>query len=107
MPSLRLTLGLVGALALLGCGPRVPDEFDDAAKVCTAFRSTGMVTECSLIAGRLIDVRMNTTASEAQTICVKTVEAVSQQTKKLAPQWQLRIFSPYSGDHPIAVCPFK
>lgn len=107
MLSLRLTLGLMGALALLGCGPRAPDEFDDAVKVCDAFRSTGMITECSLGAGRLVDVRMNTTPSEAQKICVKTVEAVSQQTKKLTPQWQLRIFSPYSGDHPIAVCPFK
>jgi hypothetical protein len=91
MRSLRLTLGFVGALAFLGCGPRAPDEFDDAAKVCAAFRSTGMVTECELGVPRLIDVRMNTTPSEAQKICVKTVEAVSPQAKKLTPRWQLRI----------------
>jgi hypothetical protein len=107
MLSLLLALGLVGTLALLGCSPRAPDEFDDAVKVCTAFQNTGMTTECELGAGRLIDVRMNTTPSEAQKICVKTVEVVSPYTKKLVPQWQLRIFSPYSGDHPIAVCPFK
>jgi hypothetical protein len=107
MRSLRLTLGLVGALALLGCGPRTPDEFDDAVKVCDTFKRTGMITECSLSTPRLIDVRMNTTPGEAQNICVKTVEAISQHTQKLAPKWQLRIFSPYSGDHPIAVCPFK
>jgi hypothetical protein len=107
MLSLRLTLGLVGTLVLLGCGPHEPDEFDDAVMVCDTFKRTGMITECSLSTPRLIDVRMNTTPSEAQKICVKTVEAMSQQPNKLTPQWQLRIFSPFSGDHPIAVCPFK
>jgi hypothetical protein len=85
----------------------VPDEFDDAVKVCDVFRNTGMVTECSLGTPRLINVRMNTTPSEAQKICVMSVEAVSQQATKLTSQWQLRIFSPFSGDHPIAVCRFK
>ena len=48
MLSLRLTLGLVGALVLLGCGPHEPDEFDDAVRVCDTFKRTGMITECSL-----------------------------------------------------------
>jgi hypothetical protein len=82
------------------------DEFDDAALVCRAIESTGMSPECTLGA-RTIDVRFNTNAANAREICAGIVESVAQKTRSLAGTWKLRIFSPYSGDHPIAVCTLK
>jgi hypothetical protein len=54
-----------------------------------------------------VDVRFNTNAAEAQKICTGLVEVAAQQKLNFAGKWKLCIFSPYSGEHPIAVCTLK
>jgi hypothetical protein len=81
------------------------DVFDDTVKVCRAIESTGMSTECSL-GRKTVDVRLNTDAAKAREICAGMVEAIAQKTR-FGGEWKRRIFSPYSGDHPIAVCTLK
>lgn len=112
----RGTLLLLGAMALTACGHKPeadakgssgPDPVGDAYKVCQAFTNTGMTTECNVGGfASTIDVRMDMNSEEARKTCVGAVELVGKQTPSLAGRWKLRIFSPYSGDHPIAVCPF-
>ena len=103
----------VAVCVVVGCGLVVPgavraDVFDDAVRLCTAIEKTGMSTECTTSGYRqAVDVRFNTNAAEAQKICTGLVEVAAKQKLSFAGKWKLRIFSPYSGDHPIAVCTLK
>jgi hypothetical protein len=84
------------------------DVFDNAVKVCRAIEHTGMSTECTTSGyHQAVDVRFNTNAAEAQKICPGIVDVIAQGGLSFASKWKLRIFSPYSGDHPIAVCTLK
>lgn len=80
---------------------------DDAYAVCTAMESTGLITTCKVSGwGETVDVRIDTTGAEARKMCPAIVGLVGKQTRTLAGRWKLRIFSPYSGDQPIAICTF-
>jgi len=87
------------------------DVVNAAYAVCNVFTNTGMVTECSVSGWNAsVDVRMDTTGGEAQKICGGVVEMITDQTQAFSRaerKWKLQIFSPYSGDHPIAVCQFR
>ena len=79
---------------------------DDAYKVCKAMTNTGLVSECTVHGfGRTVDVRIDTSGAEARKICAESSSMISKMTPRFAGQWQLQIFSPFSGEHPIAVCP--
>jgi len=81
------------------------DVIDDAYRVCSAMERTGLTTECKVNGwGSTVDVRIDTNGSEARKICSGVVDAMAQKTRSFAGKWKLRIFSPYSGEHPIAVC---
>lgn len=104
-------IAVISSLTLIGCGGsdnstnRVVDVIDDAHRVCSAMRNTGLTSECDVKgAGRTVDVRIDTTGLEAKKICKGAAEEISKMTKRFKGEWKLRIFSPYSGDHPLAVC---
>lgn len=100
------------ATILAGCGSGDSEKtaqkntaVDDAYKVCTAMEGTGLTTQCSVHGwDRTIDITIDTNGSEARKICQGAVEAMSKKTRSFAGNWKLQIFSPYSGDRPIAVC---
>ena len=76
----------------------------DADKLCAAMQ-TGNISECSVsYFGRSVDVRIDTTGEEAQKFCSAIRAMVAKTPAKFAGEWKLRIFSPFSGDHPLAVC---
>jgi hypothetical protein len=103
----------IAVSVMAGCGLVFLDAvragvFDDAVRLCTAIEKTGMSTECTTSGYRqAVDVRFNTNAAEAHKICTGLVEVAAQQRLSFAGKWKLRIFSPYSGEHPIAVCTLK
>jgi hypothetical protein len=80
-----------------------------AHAVCYIFRGSEIITECEVNDWRsTIDVRAALNARDARRLCIGTTEAVGKQTRSLVERkWQLRIFSPFSGDHAIATCPFR
>jgi hypothetical protein len=83
------------------------DAVDDAYRLCKAMERTGQVIECDVKGwGSTINVRIDTNSSEARKICLGSVETVNKQTRTLSGRWKLQIFSPYSGDRPIAICAF-
>ena len=78
---------------------------EDAYSVCDAMKGTGLITTCEVrYFNQTIDVRIDTPGSEAREMCAGIVPMVAQQTRRFAGNWNLQIFSPDSGDHPIAVC---
>ena len=113
--ALRIKLGLLttvfATLALSSCSggnseaSREPTAVDDAFKVCEAMKATGLVSECTVGGlSQMIDVRIDTTGAEARKICAQSSSMITQQSQRFAGNWELRIFSPFSGDHPLAVC---
>ncbi len=81
------------------------DAVEDAYRLCAAFEATGMTTEREVKRwGSTVDVRIDTNGSEARSICSGAADMMAELTRSFAGRWKLRIFSPYSGDHPIAIC---
>lgn len=81
---------------------------EDAYRLCVTFEKTGMSTECKVSGwGSTVDVTIDTNGGEARKICVGVVEMMAKQTRNFAGKWKLRIFSPYSGERPIAVCTLR
>lgn len=95
-----------------GCGdsgtqgaPPKRTVIDDAYLLCKAMDGTGLTTECSVQASdQAVDVTIDTNGSEARKICAGVASQMAQKTANFAGQWKLRIFSPYSGNRPIASC---
>lgn len=80
-------------------------EFDDAFLLCKAMEGTGLTTECKVQGyDRAVDVTIDTTGAEARKICVGVAAEMTKYTANFSGQWKLRIFSPYSGNRPIATC---
>lgn len=105
----QVACALLLALGLAACGKQstTPTVIDDAYIVCAAFKGTNDVPECTVSSfGKTIDVRIDTNSDEARTICVGTAALAASHTTRFAGEgWTLNIYSPYSGDHPIATCP--
>jgi len=76
----------------------------NAEKLCALFKNAGVTAECDVKAwGQTVDVRIDTSGPEAQTTCDGVV-ALAVKNNTHFGDFQLRIFSPFSGDHPLATC---
>ena len=84
---------------------RAPEVTDHALAVCNSLKNTG-ATECELsVFSQAIDARINVSAADAGTLCTGIAGLVRKQTTAFnGTAWQIRIFSPFSGDHPLASC---
>lgn len=82
---------------------------DHAMTLCRAMEGTGLIVECEVRGwGETVDAVIDTTGGDARAICTGISELMEAQTTMFAGKdWKLRIFSPYSGDRPIAVCPLR
>jgi hypothetical protein len=98
----------LGLGSLVGPATLWADAVDHAFLLCAAFEKTGLSTECNVKGwGSTVDVRLDTTGAEARKICAGMVDLLVREKLSFAGKWKLRIFSPYSGEHPIAVCTLK
>ena len=83
------------------------EAIDDAFRLCIALENTGLIIECEVNGwGSTVDVRIDTLRSEAKKMCSYIVDMVADYARSIDEEWILRIFSPYSGDYPIARCRF-
>ena len=71
-----------------------------AHSMCQVISQTGLATECQ-VNSKNIDIRINLADNGWQTIC-NTV--ASQGIGLSLSGWYVRIFSPLSGEHPMATC---
>ena len=99
---------VVAAVLLVAAPAASADVIDDAYRVCKAMEGTGLTTRCEVKGwGSTIDVRIDTNGAEARKICAGVANQMAKQTRTFAGKWKLQIFSPYSGDQPIAVCTLR
>lgn len=77
-----------------------------AYKLCQAFDATGLTSEKCEVSGfgSSVNVRMDMDASEARKTCAGVAQLASAKGWLFDSGWTIKIFSPYSGDHPIATC---
>jgi hypothetical protein len=85
-----------------------PDAVDAAFGVCDMMGNTSVVSECDVQGwGSTVDVTIDTVGTEAIEMCSDTTTLIAARTSLFSGKgWQLRIFSPYSGDRPLASCAF-
>lgn len=95
-------LGLATSCLMLPA-PAAADDTDDAFRLCRAMEATNLTTQCE-VNGRSVDVTIDTNGAEARKICAGVAQQMAQKTRSFAGRWKLRVFSPYSGTKPIAVC---
>lgn len=80
----------------------------DAYMVCMVMNASGYVTECDVKGGdAAVDATIDTDSTEARRICVFIAGVMEAKKSAFAGRWKLRIFSPYSGSRPIAVCTLR
>lgn len=89
-----------------------PDAVSDAFGVCAVFDGTGLTTQCEVKSATLstppsVDVTIDTNGSDARKMCAGIADMMAKQTHSFAGKWRLRIFSPYSGQRPIATCALR
>ena len=98
---------------LASCGdPTEPEKknpaqqmVEDANRLCSELTATGTTTQCAVKGqGMTVDVRIDTNGPEALKICTGVVESTAMKIGSFRGRWQLRIFSPFSEERPIATC---
>ncbi len=109
-------LSAVVSLMLVACGDE-PDSKKqalalealalEALALCETLKLFYIISECAPDAQkRTIEIRVDTNSREATEMCTITSNAVAKASslKTLKGKWQVQIFSPFSGEHPLAVC---
>ena len=110
--KLYLVQFLIVASTTLSVQVASADAVGDAYGVCIVLEGTGITTGCEVKSATLstppsVDVTIDTNGSEARKMCVGVADMMAKQTRSFAGKWKLRIFSPYSGQRPIAVCTLR
>lgn len=90
---------------LLMASPARADDVGNAYLLCKIVESTGLSSECKVSGwGQSVDATIDMNSSEARKLCPQMLQLMADKGKPLASDWKLRIFSPYSGERPIASC---
>jgi hypothetical protein len=109
-PSIR-TLARIFLILILAAlaRPAMADAVTDAFALCSVFDGAGLVTEPCEVSGwgSSVDVRIDTSASEARIMCAQVVDMVHGKGLRFGGTWTLKIRSPYSGDNTIAYCTLR
>lgn len=82
------------------------DPVLNAYAICEVLDSTGVTSGKCSVSGwkQSIDISIDTSGSEAMQICHGIVGMINQKGIQFDRGWQIRIFSPFSGDRTIAYC---
>ena len=77
---------------------------NNAYKVCSAFDSTGVLSEPCEVSGwgSTIDIYIDTNSREAREFCLATASKVRNHAR--LDGWKIKIYSPFSGGNTIAQC---
>jgi hypothetical protein len=99
---------LLAVILALATPTQAAGPAESAIALCGSIkRTTDFVTECE-VGVRTLDLTIDTDGAEARKICPAFADMVAKETQSFAGgKWQLRIFSPYSGERPIAVCTMR
>jgi hypothetical protein len=84
----------------------VPNSVDSAYSLCAWFDGTKQLTQkCVVSVGdRAMDIAVDVAPSDAKIFCEAFPPIVKRDGLSFNGRWQLRLFSPFSGNRPIASC---
>lgn len=100
-------LVLGGALLLNApCSASSNPSVDNAFRLCTGLDATGSLTQECEVSGwnSTVSIKTDLKPDEAREFCSGIVGIAKKKGWTFEPKWQLRIYSPYSGENTIAVC---
>lgn len=102
LAGLCLMLGTTAGALRADAGKSV----ENAYSVCSVFDRTGLLSEPCSVSGwhSAIDVKMDTSGTEARKICDGVVRMIHQKGIRFAKGWKIRIYSPFSGKSTLAQC---
>jgi hypothetical protein len=84
------------------------DEIESAYALCWWFDHTKLLSEKCQVSGwnSTVEISINMTVNDAQQLCTALPKNMAQSSFGwfFKPGWQLKIFSPFSGQRPIATC---
>jgi hypothetical protein len=107
-PSVSLLLVLVLLVGVRVGQAGAMQALENARTLCGVLESQGVSTECRVNTGEYsVDARIPMAVAEARKFCWSARDALAKKQMDFEGRWKLRIFSPFSGEHPIAVCPLK
>jgi hypothetical protein len=96
---------LLAALIIAPANAKEMHPADAAAYLCFRMEKTGLTTECEVSGwGETVEIRLDMGGAEARKLCPQLAKIALSKSRALAGKWQIKLFSPYSGKHPIAVC---
>jgi len=106
-----MTVVLVTACAaIISLVPKAQaDSVDNAYRLCAAFDGTGQLSQKCSVSGwsSAVDISLDTTAAQARKMCTMVADFTQKNGLVFDAGWQLRIYSPFSRDRTIAVCPIR
>lgn len=106
---MKLSVAAISAISMIFIASSASADnksVENAYGLCQVFDKTGLVSEPCSVSGwnSSVDVRMDTNGGEARKVCSAVVQMVRKQGLRFDNRWKIRIYSPYSGDRPIAQC---
>mgnify|MGYP001371966141 FL=1 len=106
---MKLNILAVAVTATVTASPCLADSgtsVDNAYRLCAVFDGTGLTSSKCSVSGwnSSVDVKIDMTSGEARKLCVQVAALARQKGMTFDPGWQIRIYSPYSGDNTIAFC---
>ena len=106
--STLIWMASAALLAVIPAQAKAADEVQAAYAVCKIVMNTGLASECEVSGwDGAVDFWVDTSSAEAREMCALMTPWIAEQTDAFANAgrtWRMRIFSPYTGDHPLAVC---
>lgn len=101
-----VSIGVAFAISASPSLASVESSVASAMRLCAVFDSMGMLSEKCKIAGYdfAVEISLDTSGREATKICADAATNMAKVGLIFDPQWQLKIYSPFSGGKTIAVC---
>ena len=88
--------------------PAQPGAYDYARLICKAFEQSGATTceiNSNILSDSTIETTLATSPANAAIICKDVAASARSKTKAFSEKnWRILIFSPFSGNRPIANC---
>ena len=81
------------------------DDVETAQMVCTVFDSMGASLTCAVSAAdNAVDLTLESSDVDPATTCTGFGSSMVHLAQMFSTKWNLRIFTPDSGNEPAAVC---
>jgi hypothetical protein len=90
---------------MMFCGVTRAEEIKDPIYLCFRVKNIPNIIDCEVKNRRsTVDITADFSSEAAHVLCTGIANMMAKEDRRFGDNKKLRIFSPYSGDRPIAVC---